>query len=425
VLVYDISRWGRFQDVDEGAHYEFVCRDAGIQVLYCAEPFENDGSALASMVKSMKRTMAAEYSRELSAKVFEAQRRFATQGYKMGGSAGFGLRRMCFDRDGNERRTLSPGERKAAITDRVRFCWGPADEVAVVRQIYSWFIDYHLTDTGIAKLLNQRKVESGTGRPWTPWLVKGILTNEKYTGRVVFNRGSAKLTGLRALNPVEDWIYTTDSLPAIIPPTLFDLAQRERSNRIAPMDRESVLAMLRDIHAQHGKVTVALIGATSGMPNPKRIGEAFGTLAEAYALAGVADTEKLQYVKTKRSIQQMREATLTACKLLIDRFGISYRHCEERWCLCLDDKIIVKIVVARSRHDPAGRVRWRIPVHTAPIPDFVVCVRMDVANAGVLDYYLIPVEEFTEGHIILRAEHSQDREEYRYPTLAAIFGANS
>jgi DNA invertase Pin-like site-specific DNA recombinase len=99
--VYDISRWGRFQDVDEGAHYEFVCREAGIQVLYCAEPFENDGSALASMVKSMKRTMAAEYSRELSAKVFEAQRRFATQGYKMGGSVGFGLRRMCFDREGN------------------------------------------------------------------------------------------------------------------------------------------------------------------------------------------------------------------------------------------------------------------------------------------------------------------------------------
>src|SRR5580658_2630677 len=25
ILVYDVSRWGRFQDVDEAAHYEFVC----------------------------------------------------------------------------------------------------------------------------------------------------------------------------------------------------------------------------------------------------------------------------------------------------------------------------------------------------------------------------------------------------------------
>jgi DNA invertase Pin-like site-specific DNA recombinase len=25
ILVYDVSRWGRFQDSDEAAHYEFVC----------------------------------------------------------------------------------------------------------------------------------------------------------------------------------------------------------------------------------------------------------------------------------------------------------------------------------------------------------------------------------------------------------------
>jgi DNA invertase Pin-like site-specific DNA recombinase len=68
ILVYDVSRWGRFQDADEGAHYEYLCRQAGIQVIYCAEQFENDGSAIASILKGMKRTMAAEYSRELCAK---------------------------------------------------------------------------------------------------------------------------------------------------------------------------------------------------------------------------------------------------------------------------------------------------------------------------------------------------------------------
>src|SRR6202167_4844823 len=25
ILVYDVSRWGRFQDTDESAHYEFLC----------------------------------------------------------------------------------------------------------------------------------------------------------------------------------------------------------------------------------------------------------------------------------------------------------------------------------------------------------------------------------------------------------------
>ena len=44
VLVYDVSRWGRFQDADESAYYEFLCKQAGIIVHYCAEQFENDGS---------------------------------------------------------------------------------------------------------------------------------------------------------------------------------------------------------------------------------------------------------------------------------------------------------------------------------------------------------------------------------------------
>jgi DNA invertase Pin-like site-specific DNA recombinase len=44
ILVYDVSRWGRFQDADESAYYEYRCRRAGMQVVYCAEQFENDGS---------------------------------------------------------------------------------------------------------------------------------------------------------------------------------------------------------------------------------------------------------------------------------------------------------------------------------------------------------------------------------------------
>src|SRR5690348_12624780 len=55
VLVYDISRWGRFQDIDESAYYEYICRRAGVAVCYCAEPFENDGSALAAIAKGTKR----------------------------------------------------------------------------------------------------------------------------------------------------------------------------------------------------------------------------------------------------------------------------------------------------------------------------------------------------------------------------------
>ncbi|GHU36381.1 hypothetical protein AGMMS50256_32890 [Betaproteobacteria bacterium] len=97
ILVYDVSRWGRFQDADESAYYEYICRRAGIQVAYCAEQFENDGSPVPTIVKGIKRAMAGEYSRELSAKVFAGQCRLIELGFRQGGPAGYGQQRSVHE----------------------------------------------------------------------------------------------------------------------------------------------------------------------------------------------------------------------------------------------------------------------------------------------------------------------------------------
>ncbi len=101
IVVYDISRWGRFQDVDESAYYEYLWRRAGVTVVYCAEQFADDGSPLYAIMKVIKRAMAAEYSRELSVKVWRAQCRFSLMGYKQGGMPGYGLRRVPIGADGH------------------------------------------------------------------------------------------------------------------------------------------------------------------------------------------------------------------------------------------------------------------------------------------------------------------------------------
>ena len=67
---------------------------------YCAEQFENDGGPVATIVKSVKRAMAGEYSRELSTKVFAGQCRLVELGYRQGGPAGLGLRRVLVDEHG-------------------------------------------------------------------------------------------------------------------------------------------------------------------------------------------------------------------------------------------------------------------------------------------------------------------------------------
>ena len=182
ILVYDVSRWGRFQDVDESAYYEFVCKRACVRVEYCAEPFSNDGTMPSALLKTMKRTMASEYSRELSAKVFAGQIRLIRLGYRQGGKPGYGFRRMLLDETGKPKQLLFAGQRKSIHTERVILVPGPSDEVSVVREIFDRFTKRGERQPQIARELNNRGVPFLDNRQWTRHHVHSILVQPKYAG---------------------------------------------------------------------------------------------------------------------------------------------------------------------------------------------------------------------------------------------------
>ena len=164
ILVYDVSRWGRFQDTDESAHYEFLCKSAGVPVHYCAETFANDGTLPNLIMKTLKRTMAAEFSRELGVKVLAGQKSLACLGFKQGGVPGYGLRGMLVASDGAFKPLLANGERKSIATDRVTLVHGPAFEVAHVRDMYRMLISDRLSVPDIARELNNKGVkQAGKG----------------------------------------------------------------------------------------------------------------------------------------------------------------------------------------------------------------------------------------------------------------------
>jgi DNA invertase Pin-like site-specific DNA recombinase len=218
ILVYDVSRWGRFQDADESAYYEYICRRANKQVEYCAEQFENDGGPVATIVKSVKRAMAGEYSRELSNKVFIGQCRLIERGFRQGGAAGFGLRRVLLDERGEVKAELKRGEHKSLQTDRVILVPGPDAEVRTVRWIYSRFLKHGRSESEIAAELNERGILTDLGRAWTRATVHQILTNEKYIGNNVYNRRSFKLKQKRVANGPEMWIRSEGAFDAIVEP---------------------------------------------------------------------------------------------------------------------------------------------------------------------------------------------------------------
>jgi hypothetical protein len=59
ILLRDVSRWGRFQDADESAYYEYICRRAGVSVHYCDEQSERERLSVSTIVKRLKKSIRA------------------------------------------------------------------------------------------------------------------------------------------------------------------------------------------------------------------------------------------------------------------------------------------------------------------------------------------------------------------------------
>lgn len=423
VLVYDVSRWGRFQDVDEAAHYEYMCRSAGIRVIYCAEQFDDDGSPLSGLLKSIKRTMAAEYSRELSAKVFAAQCRLTEMGFKQGGSAGYGLRRALVDSNGQLKRMLDFGDRKGNTTDRVVFMLGPPQEVQLVRRIYRLYVNEDLTQTAIALLLNIEQIPSEFGRPWTIWNVKGILTNEKYIGSVVFNRRSFKLKNQVVHNASGDWVRHVECFPAIISPDLFEKARKTREARLTRPTKLELLELLRGLQVKRGAASAKLM-AEEGLPNPKVYANHFGSLWEAYSLAGLPSTKYSKCAQTKRDVHANFKQTLADVVDAIEHAGGTARKLETKGLLMVNNTILLKVVAVRSRHE-WGRLAWKMPFAAETKADFMICAQLDRSNQSVAGYYLFPTADFDDAHYTVGERDLFELAKYRHSSIPSIFASTS
>jgi DNA invertase Pin-like site-specific DNA recombinase len=180
ILVYDVSRWGRFPNNDEAAHYEFLCANSGLPLHYCAESFQNDGTASSSLLKALKRSMAAEFSRELGEKVFRGKARIAQLGFWVGGPPGSGYRRLMVSATGKRKQIMKPGEYKSFTTDRVILVPGPRKEVEGIRQMFALAVAGEGC-TQIARELNDRGF-TNVGRPWTNQTVFNAVTSPNTQG---------------------------------------------------------------------------------------------------------------------------------------------------------------------------------------------------------------------------------------------------
>jgi DNA invertase Pin-like site-specific DNA recombinase len=421
ILVYDVSRWGRFQDADESAYYEYICRRAGIQVAYCAEQFENDGSPVSTIVKGVKRAMAGEYSRELSAKVFAGQCRLIELGFRQGGPAGFGLRRVLVGLDGAVKAELARGEHKSLQTDRVILMPGPDEEILVVNDIYRWFVDDGLIESEIAGRLNGMRMCTDMGRAWTRASVHQVLTNPKYIGNNVYNRRSFKLKKVRVVNPPAMWICKDAAFEPIVAPELFYTVQGIMRARARRFTDDELIERLRSLYKHRGFLSGIVINESEGMPSTSIYTHRFGSLMRAYQMVGYTPDRDYRYLEINRILRGMHPEVLKQTEERMAALGGAVDRDPGTDLLRVNGEFTASIVLARCHSSSDGLSRWKVRFDTSLLPDITVAVRLEQGNRAVLDYYLLPRLDFGHGRINLADRNPIELDSYRFDSLDYLY----
>ncbi len=221
VLAESLDRFSRDQEDTAGLFKRLTF--AGVNIVTLAE------GDITHLHIGFKGTMNALFLKDLAAKTHRGLRGRVEAG-KAGGGLCYGYR-VVRTMTGT---TMSTGEREIE----------PA-EAAVVERIFLEFVAGR-SPKQIAKTLNQEGVAGPFGGKWSPSTLyghakrgTGILNNELYVGRMVWNRlryVKNPDTGKRVsrLNPASEWITTDVPHLRIIPDDLWSAAkQRQKHTRHA------------------------------------------------------------------------------------------------------------------------------------------------------------------------------------------------
>jgi DNA invertase Pin-like site-specific DNA recombinase len=395
ILVYDVSRWGRFQDTDESAHFEFICRKAGVAVEYCAEEFQNDGSALGALVKSIKRVMAAEYSRELSAKVARAQARLARLGFHQGGTAGFGLRRMLVDRDGVPKCMLKVGETKHLHDDRVILVPGPKEEIRIVRKIFRMYNEQGFSPTRIAQILNKQGYRTERGNSWGDDGVRGLLRCERFIGNLIYNISSYRLGQKRILNRKEQWVRIKGAIKPIIKTNDFAIAQKKLDTGREIDDRD-LLNHLTAVWCVTGHLSCVTMSRVPHTPAPNTYTRRFGSLENAFDILGYRRTHTYRYKDISNHLCRIDRELICNLTSIVPRQGGTIRVHPESQVLEIDGGVRVgNVIVPFTKHRDYRNERafrgWILRLEFFPSQSqLLLIVRMNLSNTKILDYHLVP-----------------------------------
>ena len=412
ILVYDVSRWGRFLDSDEAAHYEYLCKRAGITVHYCAEQFENDNSATSNLLKAIKRTMAGEYSRELSVKVSAGQRRLVAMGYWQGGYGPFGMRRQLIGQDGRPKQLLKLGEWKSIDTDRITLTPGPPDAVKTIQLAFDLYTKKGKSRYEIADILNRQGRFRGK-KPWNIVMLRCLFSNPTYRGAYAYGKHRGKYRAV----PREQWLTCEHAFPAIVSLKQWTQAyERVLCEVRRPKDAE-MLEGLRQLWKRKGKLSSDIINASKDVPSAVAYAKHFGGINDAYKLIGYPLIRDLSW---GHAVRLTRRINKTLCDEICERvrgIGGSAELMPTFGMIRLNGNVTVKVALRKCWVREEGIV-WVLPLGKCSLADVLIVGRLNPPERSIMDYFVLPALSQLHGGLRSRAGESVDYLElYHFQTL--------
>jgi DNA invertase Pin-like site-specific DNA recombinase len=417
VLYLDETRWGRFVDSREAEYHRMRLERKNVLCQSCEKPLTLTSNLADRIMTLLRDESASDYCRQLSQKVWAGQCNLVTKGFRQGGVAGFGLRRMLLDETGRPKQELAMGQRKSLLTERVILMPGPDDERRMVLWIYDQFIAGS-SETEIASQLNEQGVRNHFGRPWSRGTVGEVLTNEKYVGNNLFNRTSGKMKSRAKPNPESEWVRKDRAFEPAVDMERFCTVQgiyRERNKKTSD---EEMLQGLRDLYARQGRLSALIIDEADFLPPSCLFRTRFGGLLRAYRMIGYTPKRDYQYVVINQRLRALHAEIVADVVHSIENLCSRRVPIDPESCLLeLNRNLFISVVISRCFTTPSGIRRWKIRFDSGLRPDITVAVRMDPHNEAILDYYILPALEFSCGQLKLSEDNAGFLDGFRADTL--------
>jgi DNA invertase Pin-like site-specific DNA recombinase len=388
ILVYDVSRWGRFQDIDAAAYYEYTCRLHGAKVIYVQEVFGSNDEPMTALLKTLKRAMAAEYARELGARTRAGQDRAVHLGYQMGQLPCIGLTRMAVDRVGN-RRPLARGQSKALQGERIAWEPGPPAEVQLTRRIFSMYADTNATIKGVARQLRGDGLAAQNGRPFTESMVSRLLRCEALAGNFVWGGERYAAGPSKKRQPAT---RADNVIEPVVPADLWARVQAKLwACRRLRRDKEQLIQVLRERLAENPELNALDLEAL-GVHSKKAYTNAFGSVSRALELAG-RDSGAVRALHERRKLvgRKVGDRMTSDIAGLLQGIGIDCRVHPRSRVLVLGGTVKLRLQLLWPR-TYRGVQRWHVLKSRRPVAHLVLLAQMDDGGSAIRFVLLAPVE---------------------------------